>query len=778
MIPSDQMLWGNIEVANPGRLSGWAQDKSRPDSAVDLLITNNGVEVASILADRHRTDLAQAGIGDGNHAFEYEFSSGDISTELHVIRIFERSSCVEVPGSPVTLKASQSFENVAKALVGSLDTVSLGKITGWARDELRPEKVITLSIFDNDEPIGQVVANAYREDLKTAGLGGGCHAFEFAASLDPSREHVIRVRRGANGVEIPGSPMTFSPTNRAETVANSLNGSIDSCHSLRVTGWARDHLEPDAAVSLLITNNDKLVGRLLANGYREDLKTAGIGDGRFAFEFSFPQPLAPFETHIIRVFSEADGVDVPGSPVTLQASQAFDAEVERSLERVLDRCGTTDDIPAKIDFLARQIDRLLQRRADADSTRVDRERYRDLLQRWKSQPSRNETVAETEIAPGSAPRALVIDDRLPKSDRDAGSTAVLSHIRSLQRLGYRVTFVPAIEFNPAAADRAAIEAFDVSCGCAPYYGTVEEVLKRQAGEFDLVYLHRISNASKYGELVLNYFPKARRIYSVADLHHVRLLRQSQVEDRPELEALSKRLQLAEFTAAAFSNAVITHSKDETDLLKSRLPGAAVFTLPWSVKSRPTKVPFSQRAGFAFIGGFGHMPNQDAVRWLIKDIMPLVRSQDPSIQCFLVGSDMPEQFKQLQADGIVPIGYVEDLTEIFDRVRLTVAPLAYGAGLKGKVIDSLSAGIPCVCTNIAAEGLNLPAPLRACVADDPEGFAASIVCLHNSEAENDRCGRAGLEFVDVEFSDSYLDARMSEVTGRAGRNPAGHTATTT
>jgi O-antigen biosynthesis protein len=146
-------------------------------------------------------------------------------------------------------------------------------------------------------------------------------------------------------------------------------------------------------------------------------------------------------------------------------------------------------------------------------------------------------------------------------------------------------------------------------------------------------------------------------------------------------------------------------------------------------------------------------------------MPLVRSQNPSIQCFLVGSDMPEEFKQLQADGILPIGYVEDLAEIFDRVRLTVAPLAYGAGLKGKVIDSLSAGIPCVCTNIAAEGLNLPALLRACVADDVEGFAASIIRLHNSESDNESCSRAGLEFAGTEFSESHLDALMREVVGR-------------
>ena len=160
------MLRGNIEVANPARLAGWVQDKSRSDAAVDLLITNNGVEAGSILADRYRADLVEAEIGNGHHAFDFKFPPGAISTESHIIRIFEKSTGVELPGSPVTLKASQSFEFVAKALVGSLDLVSPQKIAGWARDELRPAAAVTLSIFDNDEPIGRVVADVYREDLR------------------------------------------------------------------------------------------------------------------------------------------------------------------------------------------------------------------------------------------------------------------------------------------------------------------------------------------------------------------------------------------------------------------------------------------------------------------------------------------------------------------------------------------------------------------------------------------------------------------------------------
>ena len=218
--------------------------------------------------------------------------------------------------------------------------------------------------------------------------------------------------------------------------------------------------------------------------------------------------------------------------------------------------------------------------------------------------------------------------------------------------------------------------------------------------FDLVYLHRISNASKYLTLARHYFPKARLIYSVADLHHVRFARQATAEDRPELIALSKRVRLLECVATAMADAVITHSPFEADLLRKEVRGAKVHVVPWTVTAQPTEVPFAKRAGVAFIGGFGHAPNQDAARWLVSEIMPLVRKRSPNIECLLVGSETPESLLRLCDNGIVAVGHVDTLVEVFDRVRLTVAPLSYGAGVKGKVIESLATGIPCVCTALS------------------------------------------------------------------------------
>src|SRR5262249_41950633 len=107
----------------------------------------------------------------------------------------------------------------------------------------------------------------------------------------------------------------------------------------------------------------------------------------------------------------------------------------------------------------------------------------------------------------------------------------------------------------------------------------------------------------------------------------------------------------------------------------------------------------------------------------------------------------------------------DLAEIFDRVRLTVAPLAFGAGIKGKVLDSFAAGVPCACTPIAAEGLDLPQPLHDCIADSPPAMAATIHRLHADEAANEACRSPGLNYVVSRLSEARIDEQMRHVLGQ-------------
>lgn len=637
-------------------------------------------------------------------------------------------------------------------LKGSIDVFDRDGLQGWAYDEATPGEAVSVVISDNEKEIGKVDANLFREDLLGAGIGEGHHAFEFKfpASLSADVHHTIHLRN-ESGEDLPGSPVEIEAVS-----APRAPGKLDSADRHSLTGWCQDSSRSEAPVSLIITDNDKLVGRVLANLFRSDLEKDGVGSGRHAFDFQFPHPLLPSEKHVIHVRRELDGVDVEGSPFIIEPASEFDGEAEATFSKFLGHFGREDDIDRKIVFLAGELSQLVQQRADSESRRRLRRRNRDLLRRWGGAAEAPASVAE---AKNERLRALVIDDRVPLLDRDAGSNALVSHMESLQRLGYDVSLVPASDMKADAKAASALRATDIRVCALPFYGSTEEVLWRQAGEFDLVYLHRISNANRYGELVRQHFPKARKIYSVADLHHVRLSRQAAVENRSELLKVAERVKFAEFLAAATADVVITHSDYEADLLRKNLPKANVHRVPWAVTPRPTHIPFAERSGIAFIGGYGHAPNVDAAKWLMSSLVPRIRWQDPSIECYVVGSDLPDELRNVKSEGVTLVGHVDDLSAIFDRVRLTVAPLSYGAGVKGKIIDSLAAGVPCVYTTVAAEGMNLPEELEPCRADNARTIASAVCELHANAELYERCREAGLKYVMDELSAEQIDSAM-------------------
>jgi O-antigen biosynthesis protein len=541
-----------------------------------------------------------------------------------------------------------------------------------------------------------------------------------------------------------------------------LRGHLDRVSRLFISGWVQDTNRPDDPVSLLITCDDRFIARVLANGYRRDLEAAKIGKGRHSYEVALSPPMSLSERHVVRIRGEMDGVDVPGSPVTIEPAQKFANEERQFLAGLLRKLGGESELMQALDFLTAEGETLKQRLAALQSRREERVEQQLALRRQRRNLPGSDATRQSVEGQDLLRRALFIDEQIPRPDRDAGSNAIMAHMQSLQRLGYEVGFVAARQFAADGAAAAALEAIGMKCYGPPLYGCVEDVLRRQSGGFDLLYLHRVSSASKYLALGRHYCPKARVIYSVADLHHVRFDRQAVAEDRPELAALGKRIRMLECVATASADAVITHSQVEADVLRNAVRGANVHVVPWSATVASTAVAFADRTGLAFIGSFTHQPNQDAARWLIAEIMPLVRQHSPAIECLLVGSEMPESLSRLSQAGIIAVGHVDSLTGIFDRVRLTVAPLNYGAGIKGKVLDSLAAGIPCVCTPVAAEGLELPGALRACVAGDAQGIAQQIRRLHDDAAWNETCRNAGLDYIAASFSPARVDTLMSKV----------------
>lgn len=648
-------------------------------------------------------------------------------------------------------------------LEGCHDPSRPGYVSGWARDVLAPKRHVPVAILCDGVIIAQVTADRLRPGLRLKGKGDGYNAFDVAlpSGFSCDRRHEIEVRFLDDWSLMDGSPRVIEPTagSRPAAVvdAAALRGAIDVADRLRIKGWAQDQAEPERAVSLLILANDAAIGRVLANTYREDLGHAGIGDGRHAFEFILPADLACAEAVTLRVVRAIDGADIPGSPAMLTSEAPGLSDVEAVLAKAVDAVTAAEDQDRMLALLTHRTEQLLTRRAARSARQDERESLRAFRRRWGSD------VTPDALA-DSGPRALVIDEQVPVADRDGGSVAILSHIRALRTLGYAVTFLAWAEMDQIAAlvDLEQREQI-ATCG-RPHYACVEDVLSRQASGFDLVYLHRVATADRYLPLVRAHLPRARVVFSVADLHHLRLARQAQIESRPNLLALARTLEHSEFSAAARADLVLTHSPVEAALLKQRIPAHKVLTVPFAVTNRRDVRGFQERRDIAFLGSFSHGPNPDAAFWLVREIMPRVWARDPSIRCRIAGHGWAAGHLGALDPRVDLVGHVPNLDSLFGDVRLSVAPLRFGAGLKGKVLDSFAAGLPCVMTPVAAEGLPLSDTLADLVADGAEAMADRIIRLHHDAALNQSLGEQVRRLVADQFSQVLVDAGLRTALG--------------
>ena len=363
------------------------------------------------------------------------------------------------------------------------------------------------------------------------------------------------------------------------------------------------------------------------------------------------------------------------------------------------------------------------------------------------------------ILPGKL--ALVVDTEWPQPDRNAGSQALTSHISCLQELDWQVEFV-ATAIMPSNAVSSPLTRKGVFCHTPPAVSSVEEVLRRQAGRFGLVYLHGAQNALAYAGLVRQFQGQARLVHSVADLNFLRVGRQAEVEGRPELARAAQASFRRELMAMQLVDTVITHSAHEASLLRRLVPGLVVHVVPWTVKPRPLASAWQERSDIAFVGNFRHSPNLDAMHWLVHSVMPLVWETNPNATCSIVGADMPPRLAPTISDSRVQLlGHVADLSQVYGRARLAIAPLRSGAGIKGKVLEAFAAALPCVMTPVAAEGLPLPDALSELIAGDAKSLAALTCRLLDDANYNARLGQAGFSMVCRHFSQRLVCGALAD-----------------
>jgi len=406
------------------------------------------------------------------------------------------------------------------------------------------------------------------------------------------------------------------------------------------------------------------------------------------------------------------------------------------------------------------------------------ENSKKLFHRWKEQlASHQVSGADVDSAKDrmAKKRVLVLDHCTPTPDQDAGSVSLYNIMLLLRDMDFQVTFIPEDNFLYAPSYTPSLQRAGIEVLYSPWVQTVEQHLQEFGGRYDLVFLFRPTVVERNLSLVKKYSPQAKTLFYTHDLHYLRMTREAQLDNDARKMRAAEAMKMREFAAIEAVDRSILVSTAEQELLEAEIPDARLAVFPLILDIPGTQTAWEQRKDIVFVGGFQHTPNVDAMLYFCHDVMPHLRSLLPDARIFIVGSKPPQEIQALQGDDIIVTGFVDDLHSLLERVRVSVAPLRFGAGIKGKIGTALAAGLPTVATSLAAEGMSLTNEENILLADEAEDFAKAIARLYNDEQLWNHLNKAGISFAEKAWGAKAAWQGLAEIldTVELAPEPARH-----
>ncbi|MEU6133216.1 glycosyltransferase [Saccharopolyspora sp. NPDC047091] len=396
------------------------------------------------------------------------------------------------------------------------------------------------------------------------------------------------------------------------------------------------------------------------------------------------------------------------------------------------------------------------------------DKWRDVLADHLPEASpRNLWLARQRGARGHhGPIVLVKDHQVPRPDFDSGSVRIRRVLEQFVELGARVVFFPA---NHAKLEPYTTELQQAGVTVLPEPELQQAFLVEAGSEISLAVLSRPQVAWSLVEELRTRAPQAVLAYDTVDVHFLRLQRQAALAEEQGEPDVAKALRRKAFASREMElglvrscDVTLVVSEAEQQLLGELVPDADVRVLSNVHDVHDgTESPYGRR-DVLFVGSFDHPPNRDAAEWAAAEVLPLVREQCPDAVLHVVGSNPTEEVLALAGDGVEVHGWVPDLAALYARSRVVLAPLRFGAGVKGKVGESLGLGVPVVGTTLAMEGMHLEPERDVLVADDAAGLAAAVARLLTDDATWSRLSAAGKAGIAAQFGPDVSRAAIAKL----------------
>ncbi len=359
-------------------------------------------------------------------------------------------------------------------------------------------------------------------------------------------------------------------------------------------------------------------------------------------------------------------------------------------------------------------------------------------------------------------RALVIGYVWPEPKSSAAGTRMLELVQLLVHMGYQVTFASAAALSEHRFDLTTLDVSEksIALNCSSFDEFVRELQPA------MVLFDRFFTEEQFGWRVENACPDALRVLDTEDLHSLRHARQQllKVAQKPFASEKEKQsvapvtagadelyqqmceqdMALREMAAIFRCDLSLMISEFEMELLQRyfSVPAQLLFYCPFLSQQEidcASLPDFSNRQHFIAIGNFRHEPNWDSVLWLKHQLWPMIRTQLASAgiahaELHIYGAYPPPKATQLHnaKEGFHIKGWAEDAQQVMQSARVCLAPLRFGAGIKGKLIDAMRCGTPSITTSIGAESMSGGLPWNGAVKDSAAEFVAEAIAHYEDQ----------------------------------------------
>lgn len=364
-------------------------------------------------------------------------------------------------------------------------------------------------------------------------------------------------------------------------------------------------------------------------------------------------------------------------------------------------------------------------------------------------------------------KILAVSYDIPRPDQSSGDLRFFTLLSLLART-HEIAFYSKDQ-SPTPEREVAAKALS-DLGVRIENGTFEHLLRRES--FDIVFFELYFVAEGLLEIVRAWQPQACVVVDSVDVHFHRLRSKARLTglptDREQAEVV-KRCELAVYRQA---DLVLTVSEEDSRVLRAEGLRSEINVIP-NIHAVLPLVPhqWGDRLELIFIGSYKWTPNIDAMIYFCREMLPLLRQRVPQFRLRIVGSAPTDEVKALASDDVEVVGFVPETTPFLLSSDISIAPLRYGGGIKGKIGEAMAHGLPVVSTSIGVEGFGFRIGEDVLVCDIPQAFVDAIVTLWRDRDRYETVRRNGWNFINERYSEQAVERLIAPVfEGLAARPP--------